>query len=343
MDRVWQDGLKTHPRDGFLRETHKNAMSHKDRKPKRSLLNFDSLEHRNLLSVLINAKPTLHVEVDPPHVTQHHRGVYILQPTIIHVTGSAQPPAANDTVRVDFYAEDAQGNLVNGGNPVGTATPDFLGLYKADITLPSTIRKDVNFLVARETAIGTIGSDLVINPTTLSGLTGTLGINGTTASGLVGTVADPGSVSTIAATQGGFTGTVSNPATTSTLNATQTSILPGLITGTVSNPASTSTFAGTAGAITGTSTNPAVTSNFTQTGASAIAGTTGSFSQTGTAAIAGTTGTATMNINEVAVSDPVTIYIHQPRVPIAPIAITGLHAHKTPAPHVHAARLHHGA
>lgn len=340
MDRVWQDGLKTQSRDGFLRETHKDAMSHKNRKPTRSLLNFDSLEHRNLLSVLINAKPTLNVEINPPHVTQHHRGVYILQPTIIHVTGSAQPPAANDTVRVDFYAEDAQGNLVNGGNPVGTATPDFLGLYKADITLPSTIRKDVNFLVARETAIGTIGSDLVINPTTLSGLTGTLGINGTTASGLIGTVADPGSVSTIAATQGGFTGTVSNPATTSTLNATLISIPPGLIMGTVANPASTSLLAGTAGAISGTSTNPAVTSGFTQTGTSAIAGTTGSFTQTGTAAIAGTTGTATMNINEAAVSDPVTIYIHQPRGPQPLIGSTGLHAHKTHALQVHGTHVH---
>jgi hypothetical protein len=358
----------------------------------------ESLETRDLLSVLINAKPTLNVTLNPPHVTRfHHDGVAILQPTLITVTGTAQPPAANDIIQIQFFAEDRQGNLVNGGQPLGTATPDFLGRYSAQISLPSTIRKDVNYLVAYETAIGTIESDLSINPTTLSGLTGDLAINGTTLSGLTGdllingttlsgltgslainpssisgiagSVANPASTSTVSITPGAISGTVSNPATTSTISGTlATTPTATPFTGTSSNPASTSTLAATQATSTGTVSNPATTSTLTQTGTATVAATTGtdtqtgtatvaattgtdtqtgtatiapttgSFTQTGTATIAATTGTATMNISEVAVSDPVTIHIHQPRFPLVapPVPAAGLLATKTHPKGVHA-------
>src|SRR3954452_19971343 len=133
-------------------------------------LQMESLENRDLLSVLINAKPTLEVVPEGHRVTQSHGAISIIQPTPITVTGTAQPPAPNVQVVVQIFAKDANGNLVNSGAPLATAVPDFSGQYTATLSLPSRLRGDVNSLFAREVAVGTLGSTLQINPTTLSGL-----------------------------------------------------------------------------------------------------------------------------------------------------------------------------
>ncbi len=122
-----------------------------DRDPRSRAPRLESLEERNLLS-LIGSKPTLFVENGPGVRNLRHGGVSIIQPANIHVSGDAQPGAPGTTVQVSIFAEDRAGNIVNGGAPLATTTPDALGRYSAVVSLPSTTRRDVNFLVARETA-----------------------------------------------------------------------------------------------------------------------------------------------------------------------------------------------
>ncbi len=336
----------------------------------------EALETRNLLSTILGSKPTL--DALDGFGVQHNRfgGISITQPAVIQVFGTAQPGAPGSTVEVSIFAEDSNGTIVNGGAPLATVTPDVLGRYRATVTLPSRLRADVNYLVARETGSITEQFNLAINPTTLSGLNGTLTIDPGTLSGLAATVANP------ATTLTGVTGTVANPGSTSTgLTGTITNG-PGTISGfggTVTTPATpisnlagtiatpvfpistpggagtggpavstlaggtgtlgaqVGTITGGSGAIAGTTSNltqtgsvaiAPSTSTLTQTGTGAIAGTTstltqtgtavesnrtGNFAQTGTAAIAATTGTATRLAQEVATSDPLVVFIHQPR------------------------------
>ncbi|APW61858.1 hypothetical protein [Paludisphaera borealis] len=266
------------------------------------------------MSVLINAKPTLEVLPQGNRVREVQGAIYITQPTAITVTGTAQPPASNVQVVVQIFAKDANGNLVNGGAPLASATPDFSGQYRATFSLPSLLRKDVNVLFAREVAVGSIGSTVQINPTTLSGLNGNLAINETTLRNLAATI--------------------NNPATTSALNGgvvTPSTPITG-ISGTITTPVFPITTPGGPGAagpavstllggtgtldpqvgtiVGGSVSNPASTSTLTD-GTGTIDPTTGTLTQNGTAAIAGTTGTATLLVNEVAVSEPITVVIHQ--------------------------------
>src|SRR2546421_538220 len=126
---------------------------------RRASIQPESLEGRELLSLLINAKPTLEVHPTPPSVRPFHGGaVAIVQPANIRVFGTAQPPIGFDAT-IDIFAEDRFGQIVNGGLPLATTTPDALGRYNAVVSLPSTIRKDVNFLVAFETVTGSITSN----------------------------------------------------------------------------------------------------------------------------------------------------------------------------------------
>lgn len=287
------------------------------------------------MSVLINAKPTLEVIPQGNRVRNARGAIYITQPTAITVTGVAQPSSANVQTVVELYAKDANGNLVNGGAPLATATPDFAGHYTATFTLPSMLRKDVNTLFARETAVGSFVSKLQINPTTLSGLTGDLAINGTTLHDLTATINNPGTTGTV-------NGSIITPSTPITgLGGTIT--IPAFPTNGPNGPGTAGPAVGTmlggSGTLDpqvalisgGSITTNASTSDLVD-GTGVIDPTTGEFTQTGRADIAGTTGTSTLWVNEVAVSDPITVVIHQSRVaPVAPIVPNGGRALARPA------------
>src|SRR4051812_7140689 len=303
---------------------------------------IEPLETRNLLSILINAKPTLEVLPQGNRVRESHGAISIIQPTAITVTGTAQPPAPNALVVVQIFARDANGNLVNGGAPLATAVPDFSGQYTATLSLPSRLRKDVNVLFAREVAVGGLGGTLQINPTTLSGLSGNLAIAGTALRNLAATLnLDPGTLSNLVAT-------INNPALTAALSATVATAATPItgIGGTITTPAFPITTAGGAGTagpavgtlvggtgtlgaqvgtiVGGTAVTPPSTSTLTggtgtegartgslSNGTGGIDPTTGTPTQAGTAAIAGTGGASTLMIDEVAVSEPITVLIHQ--------------------------------
>jgi len=300
-------------------------MSTNDRAKRTSSFRVESLESRNLLS-LIGSKPTLSV-IDSPGVRNHRGGgVYITQPTTIQVVGTAQPGPPGSAVQVEIFAQDSAGNLVNGGAPLATVVPDALGRYRALVTLPSMLPKDVNFLVARETASATQVSQLAINGTTVSGITGTLAINPGTLTNLTGTVSNPANTIT------GLGGTITTPATPIS-NIAGTITIP---TFPIVTPGGPGTAGPAVGSITGgsgtlgaqvatlsggTGTIGATTSTFTQTGSADESARTGTFTQTGTATIAPTTGTATTELLEVAVSDPVTVYIHVPRGPLGLLSV----------------------
>jgi hypothetical protein len=250
--------------------------------------------------------------------------IYITQPTPITVTGTAQPPTPGVSVVVHIYAKDGNGNLVNGGAPLATATPDFSGQYTATLSLPSRLRGDVNTLFARETAVGALVSNLQINPTNLSGLTGDLTVDGTTLRDLTATIDNPGTTGTLT---GGFI-TPSTPITG--IGGTITTPVFPIVTpggpGTA-GPAVSTLLGGTGtldpqvGTIVGGAiTSPGSTSTLSD-GTGVIDPTTGAFTQTGTAAIAGTNGTSTLLISEVAVSEPITVVVHQSPngVPGAPL------------------------
>ena len=330
-------------------------MSKMDRSTKlRQSPALESLETRNLMSVLINAKPTLEVIPSGNRVREVRGAISIVQPTAITVTGTAQPPASNVQTIVQIFAKDSNGNLVNGGAPLGSAAPDFSGQYTTTLSLPSRLRRDVNTLFAREIAVGTLDSNVQINATTLAGLNSSLAISATTLAGLTGTISNPASTGTL-------NGTVITPATPMTgIGGTITTPAyptnTGGVTGTA-GPAVSTLVGGTgtldtqAGTIVGgTITSSASTSTLTQNGTAAIASTTGSSTQTGTAAIAATTGASTQLINEVAVSEPITVLIHQSqRLPGATLQTTSktktaaeagtrVHATTTVTPHAQTAQ-----
>jgi hypothetical protein len=362
-------------------------MSKNDRKTRFVL---EALETRNLLSTLIGSKPTLTV-LDGPGVKHYKSGIInLLNPSPIQIYGTAQPGNANTAVTVSIFAEDRGGNIVNNGQPLATTTPDFLGRYHVTVTLPSNIRKDVNFLIAREEATSTEVSQLAINATTISNLQGNLNLNPSTISGLSGTIATPtlgvsgisgtitnpdtavtgltGTISNGPIGISGISGSISNPATditgisgtiatpsfpitvpggtgtggpiaggtlsdgSGTIGASTSTLSGG--TGTLA--ASTGTLAGGTGTVAGststlsggTGTLAAGTSSFTQTGTATLSALTGTFSN-GTGNIAATTGTSTFFDDEVAVSDPVIVFIHQrtnqPGGVVGPLSVTKPH------------------
>jgi hypothetical protein len=275
-------------------------MTDKTHPPARRLaIRPESLETRELLSLLINAKPTLEVHPTPPSVRRAHNGAFsIVQPANIHVFGTAQPPIGFNTT-IDIFAEDRTGQIVNGGLPLATATPDQLGRYSATVSLPSTIRKDVNFLVAFETVTGSITSNLTINPTTLSGLNSNLAINGTTLVNFNGQLTiNAGTLSNLAATIANPNGTISNLSGPITIAAGTT---VGGITGSVVTPAGTTltltngtitTTGGTLSALTGTLTVPAGTTVTIGAQTGTIGAIDGNIALLG-GSISGTTGTLT--------------------------------------------------
>jgi hypothetical protein len=309
-------------------------MSQNDRKRR---VDLEPLETRNLMT-LIGANPTLFV-ANGPNVHHYRNGsVALLQPANVQVYGTAQPGNASTTVTVGIFGEDRFGNIVNNGQPLGVVTPDILGQYHATISLPSNIRKDVNFLIAREEATSTQVSQLRINGTTISGLSGSLNIDAGTLSGLngvistpslgittSGSVTNPGTTSTVGGSVTGtgvtstLTGAASLPAISITgLTGVATSPATAPITGSISTPASSSTLGGSITTPGSTSTLASTgvldpgTSTFAQAGTAAESARTGTFSN-GTGIIAPTTGTSTFFADEVAVSAPVTVYIHQPK------------------------------
>lgn len=316
---------------------------------RRNQFRLESLEDRSLLSTLISAKPTLEVMPQGHRVREVRGAIYITQPTPIAVTGTATPASSHASSVVEIYAKDANGNLVNNGAPLATAKPDFSGQYNATLSLPSRLRGDVNTLFAREVASGTFVSRIQIDPTTISGLQGDLAVNGTNLNDLTATIANP-------ATNGTVNGSILTPSTPITniggqINLPAFPVNLGGVTGTAgpavgdnvnipSFPISLNGASGTAGPVVGTmlggsgTLDPQVaiisggtvstdgsTSNLTD-GTGAIDPTTGTFTQTGTADVAATTGTSTLQISEVAVSEPITVVIHQSqRVPGAPIQL----------------------
>ena len=261
-------------------------MPSKSRPSTQPALHPEVLETRNLLSLLINAKPTLDIQPDGKSVKLAPHGAYsIIQPATIKVFGTAQPPIGL-TATVSIFAEDRNNQIINDGQPLATATPDFLGRYSATVSLPSTIRRDVNYLVAFETVTGSINSNLTINPTTLSGLTGNLGINGTTLRDFTGqvSIAD-GTVAQLNATIAGTTGTSSPLTAPLTIDAgTTITGITGAISsngsttltlngGTIVTPGSTITLPGGTTAPTAPLTIPDLTGTLTIPGTPTVNGT----------------------------------------------------------------------
>jgi hypothetical protein len=308
----------------------------------------EPLEARELLSLLINAKPTLDIQPGPGVHRSRGGGFVVTQPATVRVSGTAQPPIGFSAT-VEIFAQDRNGRILNGGRPLATATPDRLGRYSATLTLPSRIRRDTNSLVAFETVTGAINSNLTIDPTTVSGLNSALAINGTTlrdfngrltiaagttVGGITGVVAttagttltlSDGTITAGGGTISGLSGTLTVPAGTPlTVGATPGTIgtIAGAVAitagGTVDGLTGTVTgLIGTLGGSTGTFTQSGTGTLGAQTGTltgatGAIDPTTGTSTQTGTAGIAGTIGTSTTPVTEFAVSDPLTVRVHVP-------------------------------
>ena len=271
-------------------------MNQSKRKSRRSTLRLESLEARNLLSLLITDKPTLEVRPTPPRVVRDHQGIRIVQPATIQVFGTANPNIPGSAqFQIAIFAEDRDGNLVNDGRPLANATPDFLGRYQASFALPSTTRRDINFLVALESGTGALPASVSSESTGISGLSGNLTINGTALNSLNGSLAlNPGSLTNLTAT--------------------------------ISNPPGTTLSGGiaTESARTGVILN----------GAGAIAPTTGTFTQVGSATLGATTSTQVTFIQEFAASDPVKVRIHQsPGLHFhSPGEIARIHGERVPQP-----------
>ena len=298
-------------------------MSMSRRSPRRRAYRVEALESRNLLT-LIGAKPTIDV-VSGPGVRRYASGaIAITQPAVLQVFGTAQPGAPGTTVSVSIFAVNSEGNFVNEGTPLATVTPNSLGMYSANVSLPSLIRKDVNFLVARETATAVQTSSLALSGTQLTGLTGAIALNPGTLSNLNATVANSGSsltglggtISTPINTITGLGGTISNPSTTITglggnvtTAATPISNIGGTITTDLYN-ITTPSGPGTAGPSTGTlsggtgTLNPQIgtisggtgtvtSSTSTLSGGTALLGASTSTLSAGTGTIGTSTGTLT--------------------------------------------------
>ena len=335
----------------------------------------EALETRNLLSTLIGSKPTLDAYDGAGVSHNKFGGISISQPAVIQVFGTAQPGAPGSTVSVSIFAENSEGNLVNGGVPLATTTPDLLGRYNATVTLPSRLRADVNYLVARETASAVQVSQVAINPTTLSGLNGGLTVAPGTLSGLAASIANPtntlsnlsANISNPATTLDGFGASVTTPSTPISNLAGTISIgtfpvgagtggpaVGTLLGGSGTLGAQVGTITGGSGTIAatnstlsnGSGTIGSTTSTLTQTGTALESNRTGTFTQSGTAAIASTTGTSTFLAQEVATSDPLVVLIHQPKNQmayfphVAKSHPTGIAASVSHVNAVHAARAH---
>jgi hypothetical protein len=316
-----------------------------ERKSRAATFRPESLEGRNLLSLLLGSKPTLDVK-DGPGVHHNRDGtISIVQPAVLQVFGTAQT-SDGVAAQVSIYAEDSEGNLVNGGVPLATVVPDFLGRYNALVSLPSRLRADVNVLVARETAsatlsipIGLSGSvnnltgPLAIDPGTFSGLSASVANPPTSLSSLSGTVSTPanmltnlgGSITTPATPISNIAGTITTPAFPLSTGGTAGPAVSTLLGGSGTLNAQVGTLTGASGAI--GATDAALT-----TAPGTIAGTTSILTQTGTAAESGRTGalngasgtttaagTGTLALTDAAESDPLTILIHQPRSFAAPV------------------------
>ncbi|WP_169980636.1 hypothetical protein [Tautonia rosea] len=367
------------------------------------------LETRALMSVLINAKPTVEVVADSPFVRVGHGRVVITQPTPITVVGTAQPSSSNFDTVVEVFGLDAQGNILNNGQPLTSTTTNILGRYRATFELPSTMRADMNSIIVRQQATGFLDGTQTIDATTLTGLTGDLAINGTTLENLQGDLSiNPGTISNLQGDLSINPGTISNLQGDLSINAGTISNLQGdvsingfesdldgtvaetegitdeifgtleididvvgvgagefesdgpvefnvfetEVTGTVSTSdlsgslsngtadessrtGSLSNGTGDESSRTGTFSNgtgdeSSRTGTFSN-GVGQILPTTGTFTQTGEAIIAPTTGTIRLDVNEFAVSDPLTIYIHQSHrrarplpMPINPVAMTNV-------------------
>lgn len=306
-------------------------MAKKNDRWKRSF-RLESLETRNLLTLIVS-KPTIDA-IDGPGVSHNqYGGITILQPTTIQIIGSAQPGAPGTTTQVDIYAQDSHGTIINGGAPLATVTPDFLGIYRTTISLPTRLRADLNYVVARQTSHATEVAALAINPTTISDLHGTVSLNPGQITGFTGTIANPGNVLS------NLGGTIITPATPiSGLGGTITTPvfpintpLPG-----TAGPA-VSTLLGGSGILdaqvatlsNGSGNLGATTSVLTQTGSATLSGLNGTFAN-GVGNIAATTGTSTRAVTEVAVSDPMPVLIHQPKTP----SVAANRAKTTPVPRI---------
>ncbi|WP_406698889.1 hypothetical protein V5E97_08385 [Singulisphaera sp. Ch08] len=221
-------------------------------------LQTEALESRTLLSLLLNAKPTLTVVPSASVRAYRHGQFTVTQPTGIRVTGTAQPPIGFE-VSVAIYASDAHGQILNNGEPLATVTPNRLGQFNATISVPSRIRKDTNTLVAFETASGTLTSQVTTAPALLSGLNTALTINGTTVTNFSGTLTiNAGTISNLSATVANPNGTINELSGPISIDAG--TIVSG-ITGAISTPSGTTltlsdgsitTAGGTISALTGT-------------------------------------------------------------------------------------------
>ena len=279
----------------------------------------------------------------PPSVRSWHgRGVSIIQPTDITVTGTAQPPAANVAIQVEVYGLDVNGNVLNGGNPLTVTSTNFLGRYQATFSLPSTMRKDMNSIIVRERAVGFIDGTQTIDPTTLTNLRGNLAINGTTISNLEASLSlQPGTLSNLQGNlningwNGDLNGTVAETEAEGEIFGTLEIDIdvigvgagewetdgPAFLTiseteveGSVSNPNLSGSFSNGTG-------DESARQGMISDGTGNIAATAGTFTQTGAADIAATTGTVRLQITEYAVSEPVEVFIHQTRgrtLPVSP-------------------------
>ena len=127
---------------------------------------------QQLLS-LIDAKPTLHVLNGPGVRVLRSGAVYIVNPTQIRVTGTAQPGTPRRPCPSASTPRTAPGTSSTAASRSPSSRPTSSAAITPRVALPSTIRKDVNFLVAREEAVGTQVSQIAINGTTIRNLSGT--------------------------------------------------------------------------------------------------------------------------------------------------------------------------
>jgi hypothetical protein len=250
--------------------------------------------------VFLASRPTAQVQTDRPRVRpQPGGGITIVQPTPITITGTAQPPAANFQTEVEVYALDAQGQVLNGGNPLATATPNFLGLYSVTLRLPSTIRRDLNTIVVRQRAQGFLSGTQQIDGMTLTGLFGQLAIQGTTISDLEASLGlDPGTLTNLQSNLALF-------GWTAQLDGSIL-FLQDIIQGTVTNPDVIG------GLLDGTADLSGRTGTLSQ-GNGTVGPTEGTFTQTGSATISANSGGVRIDVTEFAVSDPIRVAIHQSR------------------------------
>jgi hypothetical protein len=283
----------------------------------------EGLETRALLSVFLADNPTLEVVTRGRDVTRFRDGYAIVQPTGLRVRGEAQPDGVGYTTQVEIYARDRRGAVLNGGAPLAVTKVDSFGRYSAKLTLPSTVRKDMNMLVARQVAVGTLTGTTLIAPTTLTGLTGNLAIAPTSIQGLAGSINLPSTQITglqatlvnepmVGVIAGGLslTGTSRDLVGTAgglpliQIGSAIVELDGGLVGVELALPVSDSQITDGSGTI-------AAQDGTLSGGTGTIAATTGTLTQTGAATIAATTGVSTFRVREFSLSNTVKVFIHQ--------------------------------